>query len=579
MGRKTLYAFIVSFILLIAVIILNRINFSRVQHYTERVDHTRIVISSFERLSNHLKSAQIYSANFDSGRLKDFYSLLRNEGGGIRQELTELRNLVVDNPPQVLKVDSIRMEVEEMLPVLMRYNIVELINQNRIDLLRQLYDTHLRIQRGIELENRLLAERRKQLGSSSRQNNLLTTAFGVLALGIIIVTFLSNFFISRKHRWLEGFTRSILDTSQSGVIHFLAKRKNEVVEDFEIGFMNLAAAGLMKTTVQEAMGRRLSELPHSGEQEQMLQAFVGVVTSGNPAEFEIEYQAGEEKRYFLVSLTRLDDGVIAAFNNITQIKRYESELKENIADLQRSNKELEQYAYVASHDLQEPLRKIRSFGSYLQDTQGDRLDEKGREQLNKMMASAERMSQLIRDILSFSSMRKEDPFSRVDLNEILGAVREDLELMITQKGARVSFCTLPSVEAIPLQMNQLFHNLISNALKFAQSATQPVIQVTSRPLTEEEKPEGLPPGPCHEIRIADNGIGFQQQYAEQIFGLFKRLNNKAAFPGSGIGLALCKKVVDNHHGFITAESEEGRGATFVIVLPEQQPKIVLATPS
>ena len=570
MGRKTLYAFVVSFILLIAVIILNRINFSQIRFYTERVEHAQTVISSFERVANHLKSAQIYSATFDSGKLSSFYDPLRNEAGVIRQELTQLRAMVNDNASQARSVDSIRLDVEDMLPALMRYNIMELIQLQRFDYLHRLQAIHAQIRQCVEREKRMLAERRESLDTFSGQNNLLTTAFGVLALGIIIVTFLSNFFISRKHRWLEGFTRSILDTSQSGVIHFLACRKGERIEDFEIGFMNLAAASLMKTTVPEAMGRKLSQLPHSGDGAGMLNTFVEVVNSGHPAEFEIVYQAGEEKRYFLVSLTRLDDGVIAAFNNITQLKQYETELKANIADLQRSNKELEQYAYVASHDLQEPLRKIRAFGSYLQDTQGERLDEKGREQLQKMMASAERMSQLIRDILSFSSMRKEDAFSRVDLNEILSAVKDDLELMIAQKGARVELASLPVIEAIPLQMIQLFHNLVSNALKFARDDEAPLIRIHSRKLAEEEKPDGLPPGPCHEIRITDNGIGFQQQYADQIFGLFKRLNNKAAFPGSGIGLALCRKVVENHHGTIRAESEEGQGATFVVVLPEQQ---------
>jgi two-component system CheB/CheR fusion protein len=277
------------------------------------------------------------------------------------------------------------------------------------------------------------------------------------------------------------------------------------------------------------------------------------------------------ERWLLVSLTKLDDGLIASFNDISQLKKYEAELKDNIKSLEHSNSELEQYAYVASHDLQEPLRKIRSFGSYLQDTQASKLDEKGQQQLGKIMNAAERMSLLIKDILTFSSLKKQTAFVPTDLNRIMDAVQQDLELLIAQKNATIHTDALPVIDAIPLQMNQLFYNLVNNSLKFAREGLAPAIEVRCRKMGVEEKlPSFTVDAPYYEIVFSDNGIGFSKDYEEQIFGLFKRLNDKTFYPGSGIGLALCRKVVENHHGEIVARGGENEGAAFYIYLPAKQ---------
>lgn len=570
MSKKTLYAFIISFLLLIAVIVLNRYSFNAMRNYSEEVDHTRQVISQFVRISDHLKSAQIYSPVYDSIPEKDFYKLYRNEAIGIRSELTQLRQLVNDNEKQVLLVDSLTKMVHAEMDVLLSKNIAEIIQSGEGWRLKNLLTIHQMINRGKAEEEVLLFARKASLLQSSRFTTLLTTAFGVIAVGIIIITFISNLFIANKRKWLEGFLESILDTSQNGVVHYKAVREKGKIYDFRIEFANKAVDNLLGITATELTGKRLSEFSAHDRETQLLHKYIDVVETGTPVSFEYLYKRNSIEKWMLVSVSKLDDGVIASFHEISQLKKYEAELKENIKGLERSNKELEQYAYVASHDLQEPLRKIRSFGSYLQDTQAHKLDEKGQQQLGKIMSAAERMSSLIKDILSFSSLRKQALFEDVDLNKVLASVVQDLDLMINQKQAVINNDPLPVIEAIPLQMTQLFYNLINNSLKFSKTDSPVKIQISCRRLHKNEKKPGMMTSHYYEIIFKDNGIGFENDYVEQIFGLFKRLNDKQSYPGSGIGLSLCKKVVDNHHGEIRASGKEGEGAEFFVYLPAKQ---------
>lgn len=250
----------------------------------------------------------------------------------------------------------------------------------------------------------------------------------------------------------------------------------------------------------------------------------------------------------------------AVGRDISDRKLAEEELKAYAAKLEISNRELQDFAYVASHDLQEPLRKIQAFGDRLNSKYGDVLTDKGRDYLARMQNAAARMQVLIEDLLSFSRVTtKAQPFLPVNLKEITTAVVSDLEVRIEETGGRVEIGTLPQVEGDASQMRQLFQNLIGNALKFHKKDVPPLVKV-----------EATRQGNMYEIKVIDNGIGFEEKYSDRIFTIFQRLHGRSTYEGTGIGLAVCRKIVERHGGTITAQSIPGEGATFIFTLPVKQ---------
>ncbi|WP_009632311.1 response regulator [Synechocystis sp. PCC 7509] len=242
-------------------------------------------------------------------------------------------------------------------------------------------------------------------------------------------------------------------------------------------------------------------------------------------------------------------------------------------ELLRSNAELQEFAYIASHDLQEPLRKIQAFGNRLQSQFSEKLGDRGQDYLERMHNAAERMQTLINDLLALSQITtKAQPFVKVDLGQIVQEVLLDLELQIEQTGGRVEVGELLTIEADPLQIRQLIQNLITNALKFHCTAVKPVVKVNSQMLQMEQGAvEKLVVTHC-QITIEDNGIGFDEKYLDRIFNIFQRLHNRSEYEGTGMGLAICRKVVERHGGSIAATSALGQGAKFIVTLPIKRDK-------
>jgi PAS domain S-box-containing protein len=261
----------------------------------------------------------------------------------------------------------------------------------------------------------------------------------------------------------------------------------------------------------------------------------------------------------------------------TEIITYQNELERRLTALNKSNRDLEQFAYVASHDLQEPLRKIIAFGERLAKKYKDQLGSEGQFFVDRMTGAAQRMHALIEDLLAYSrASRQTESYASVNLNELVKNVLEDLEVKIQEKKASVTLDELPAVEAQSVQMHQLFLNLIENALKFTKPGTTPKIAIQVRKTAPYEAPvigQLNPNENYFEFIISDNGIGFEAEYAERIFTIFQRLHGRAEYAGTGLGLAICRKIVESHHGFIEAQGKPGEGAKFIFYLPVTQPNI------
>jgi light-regulated signal transduction histidine kinase (bacteriophytochrome) len=276
-------------------------------------------------------------------------------------------------------------------------------------------------------------------------------------------------------------------------------------------------------------------------------------------------------------------GAVIIFKDITERKRAEESLAQKAAELARSNAELEQFAFVASHDLQEPLRKIQSFGDRLKARcDASKLGE-GRDYLDRMQNAAARMQKLIDDLLTFSRViSATQPFRSVDLGNIAREVLVDLEVLIEKTHAQVTVGDLPTIDADPSQIRQVLQNLIGNALKFQAPDAVPIVSIQAEMVDRQALLDAYPLKRLHGgnlddqfclLAVHDNGIGFDEQYLEKIFAVFQRLHGRGEYEGTGVGLAVCRRITDRHGGAITARSRPGEGATFVVILPAQHPKM------
>lgn len=253
--------------------------------------------------------------------------------------------------------------------------------------------------------------------------------------------------------------------------------------------------------------------------------------------------------------------------DVTEAKRAESSLRQYATQLEHSNRELQDFAYITSHDLQEPLRKIQAFGERLDSRYNSTLDERGRFYISRMVDSAARMQQLINDLLTYSRVSTRiRPFTPIQLNIVVQDAIATLEKRVQMSGGRIEVSALPVAEVDPVQMRQVFQNLIDNALKFRRPDIAPVVRIYANLLP----PDTSERGKMVQLFIEDNGIGFEEKYLDRIFLPFQRLHGRSEYEGSGIGLAICRKIILRHNGELTASSTPGKGATFKITIPIKQ---------
>jgi PAS domain S-box-containing protein len=340
------------------------------------------------------------------------------------------------------------------------------------------------------------------------------------------------------------------------------------------------------------------EIVHPEDRPENIEKWMHSIKTGEP--FLFEHRFRRHDGVYRWQLSRAvpqynDEGQIEMWvgssTDIHDHKEFADELEEQVSQrtqelinsneaLLKSNTELAQFAYVASHDLQEPLRKIQTFVTMVSDLEKLRISEKGAEILQRLRSTAERMQQLVIDLLSYSRVNKmENHFTKTDLNYLIHTILQQLEESIDHRNIKIQLDTLPAIQAVPFQIEQLFTNLLSNAIKFSDPSKSSKIQIRYQHLPAgADRSEGLnETWSYHKIEVEDNGIGFDNDYRDRIFQVFQRLHGKDIFPGTGIGLAICKKIIDNHQGVISASGKTGEGALFTIFIPDFSPEALSRT--
>ncbi|MDP4197730.1 MAG: ATP-binding protein, partial [Bacteroidota bacterium] len=327
--------------------------------------------------------------------------------------------------------------------------------------------------------------------------------------------------------------------------------------DYIVLEVNEAYLRLSGKKREELEGKRVTEIfqKANGYPFDNISTYGKVALEGGELSFENFFEIFQKWFSIYVYSTKQGEFTLM-FNDITDRKLSEIKLQETLDELKRSNRELEQFAYVASHDLQEPLRMITSFARLFENKYKNQFDEKADYYIWHIVDGAKRMGTLIHDLLSFSRVTtKAVPFVLTDLNSILKEVQTDLQLIISESKAEVVIDNMPELKVDPVQIKQLFQNLIQNALKFRREK-DPFVKVSAELLNNEWT-----------FSVQDNGIGISSEYYDRIFMLFQRLHEKEKYPGTGLGLAICKKIVERHGGRIWLRSEEGKGTTFYFTLP------------
>ncbi|MEP6901149.1 MAG: ATP-binding protein [Actinomycetota bacterium] len=417
----------------------------------------------------------------------------------------------------------------------------------------------------------------------------------MLAISAIVTIGLISLILTRQ---MSALTRKmqlvnqILEEESALKFTNLIKESSDISAIFSVDgdvlFLSPSITNILGYSDKASVGAQSFDFVHSEDVEKVKESYRRVFE-------DADYVFRDEFRYkHLNGSWRVLEGVGRQYRNengkvigilhnsrdITDRKSADKQLRNYTYKLEQSNRELQEFAYIASHDLQEPLRKVQAFGDRLERKCAAELSDEGRDYVERMRGAAGRMQNLINDLLTFSRVStKTQPFQPVDLKKIAEEVVSDLEVRIEQTGGRVEIGELPTIDADPLQMRQLLQNLIGNALKFHRSDVSPVVKVYAQTvwrngasflLEGEEIQMGEVDNDIFQLVVEDNGIGFDEKYLDRIFTVFQRLHGRAEYEGSGIGLAVCRKIVERHSGQITAAGKPGAGATFYINLPITQ---------
>lgn len=423
----------------------------------------------------------------------------------------------------------------------------------------------------LSVEDTLMQLWKEQYRSSVFFTPLMTLVLGSFSLSVFVFAFWRVNQQRKATQRTQTFLENVLAHTNNVISFFSPVRDSEgIIKDFKIEFTNHAIEPFLKRKSSSIQNHLMSELLPMNFNNGIFDELVVVLEVQKTRKFKTLFEFEGTTTWFYTVASLLNGGVLTTSTDITEQVTSNRELRLKNEELQRSNTELKSFNRVASHDLQEPMRKIQLFVSRILESEIQQLSEKGKTYFEKVSSAAHRMQTLIKYLLAYSRLDKtKDDFQDIALQEVLNKVLEDMEERIEESGIEIAIDELPTIRGIPFQLEQLLNNLISNAIKYRGNTENPKIVIDCKKLSRADIPDEFEKvyEQYYRLSVMDNGIGFDNAQAEKIFGLFERLHQQNEYSGTGIGLAICKKIAENHKGHIIAESGKGKGATFCVYLP------------
>jgi signal transduction histidine kinase len=590
--------------ILVVLISVALLTFSNLNNYTDEVRlirHSNRVLTAIQTVMFSVRDAETghrgYQLTRDTTYLDPYYSSLRS----LPYQIATLDSLLVDDDAQSLRVDTLENKIEDQFAIISQI----LSNARRSSLYMDRYESSL-LAHGKDNMNQIrkLAqeitdhEEAKFRSLMSNESDFRTTAPIALLLYTLIALAAVTFLFTRvldslrsRDQAEERLKESIQNLRKEG----LAREERELVLSEAETLANMGSWKWYESTGSIVWSSGLYpifnmqpgtqptwlsflENVHPEDRKSTEEFFTNVKL--REARLETTYRIDIDGRFrhlMVVARPKENPGthqvdILGIVHDLTEQKAYEAQLQQFTAELQRSNQDLEQFAYVASHDLQEPLRKIRAFGDRLTAKYQSKLEDQGSDYIGRMQSAAARMQILIEELLSFSRVSRPGFLTEdLDVNEIAGEIRDDLETQIRREKATLVIGNLPAIKGERSQIKRLLQNLISNGIKFHKAGEGSRVELTATIVrgadAQNEFNIPMPKLKYARFEVRDNGIGFDEKYLEKIFTIFQRLHGRTEYEGTGIGLAICRKIVANHGGFITARSEENKGSLFIVILP------------
>lgn len=597
------FIFLGALIVLISVSLMTYRNLDNYINEVKLVRHSSSVFRIVENVLSSVKDAETGHRGFqltrDSSYLLPYHASLQELPGMLRQ----LDSLVEDNYLQRRYVDSLQLLINTQYLLINRI----LSNAQRSSLYMDRYESKLLKDGKINMDKiRDTIGKIRSLEEEVYTSRIATEAgyrniapFSLLAFTILSVFGVAYLFarvtgaLEQKRQaeiglkenlkilekeitekqFAQRTVQNILDHSLDGIMAFDSVRNDQgEIVDFEWILANFISSQTLGRGRMDLIGARFLDIIPDANNAGLFEIYKEVVETGVSQQFEREFHLVNDIRWFYMAAVKLDDGLIVTYTDVTGKHQAEDQLKQYAEELKRSNQDLEQFAYVASHDLQEPLRKIRAFGDRLSAKYQDKLDDVGMEYISRMQQASARMQKLIEDLLSFSRISSgHEQFTRLDVTSVVNEVIEDIEGQILRERAKIGVRPIAAITGDRSQVKRLFQNLISNAIKFHEPGAHPVVEISGSIVSaaEAEKEFSAPLSESSYVRIVvkDNGIGFDDKYTEKIFNIFQRLQGRAEYEGTGIGLAICRKIMTNHRGYIRAKSAIRKGSEFILIFP------------